>query len=88
MENNTSDIENVDIKMFEDYPDILTTEDLRNALNIGKNQAYSLLKDGSIKGFRKEVASSIKLFVDNYDLDFYINNDDEAENILNNLFYS
>ena len=43
-------------------------------------------KESSIKGFRKEVASSIKLFVDNYDLDFYINNDDEAENILNNLF--
>lgn len=52
MENNISDIENVDIKMFEDYPDILTTEDLRNALHIGKNQAYSLLKDGTIKSFK------------------------------------
>lgn len=52
MENNISDIENVDIKMFGDYPDILTTEDLRKALSIGKNQAYSLLKDGTIKSFK------------------------------------
>lgn len=52
MENNISDIENVEIKMFEDYPDILTTEDLRKALSIGKNQAYSLLKDGTIKSFK------------------------------------
>ena len=43
-------------------------------------------KESSIKGFRKEVASSIKFFVDNYGLDFYINDDDEAENILSNLF--
>ena len=43
-------------------------------------------KETTIKGFRKEVASSVKLFVDYYGLDFYINNDDEAEDILNNLF--
>ena len=43
-------------------------------------------KENTIKGFRKEVASSIKFFVDNYGLDFYINDDDEAENILSNLF--
>lgn len=52
MENNINEMENANIKMFEDYPDILTTEDLRNALNIGKNQAYSLLKDGTIKSFK------------------------------------
>src|SRR5699024_1919727 len=38
-----------------------------------------------IKGFKNEVASSIKLFVEKYGLDFYINNEDEAENILDNL---
>ena len=40
----------------------------------------------TIKGFKQEVASSIKLFVENYKLDFYTNNKDEAENILDNLF--
>ena len=43
-------------------------------------------EETTIKGFKQEVASSIKLFVDNYKLDFYINNNDEAENILDNLF--
>ena len=40
----------------------------------------------TIKGFKKEVASSIKVFVEKYKMDFYINEDDEAENILDNLF--
>ena len=40
----------------------------------------------TIKGFKKEVASSVKVFVEKYKMDFYINEDDEAENILDNLF--
>ena len=40
----------------------------------------------TIKGFRREVASSIKLFVEKYNMDFYINERDEAEDILDNLF--
>ena len=43
-------------------------------------------EETTIRGFKKEVASSIELFVNSYKLDFYINNDDEAENILDNLF--
>ena len=43
-------------------------------------------KETTINGFTKEVASSIKVFVEKYNLDFYINEDDEAENILDNLF--
>ena len=39
-----------------------------------------------MNGFKKEVESSIKLFIDKYGIDFYINNDDDAENTLNNLF--
>ena len=39
----------------------------------------------AMKGFKKEVASSINVFVEKYELDFYINVDDEAENILDNL---
>ena len=42
-------------------------------------------EETTIKGFKKEVASSIKVFVEKYGLDFYINIDDEAENILDNL---
>ena len=43
-------------------------------------------EETTIKGFKSEVASSIKLFIDKYGLDFYINMEDEAENILDNLF--
>ena len=43
-------------------------------------------EDTAIRGFKSKVISSIKLFVENYKLDFYINNDDDAENILDNLF--
>ena len=39
----------------------------------------------TINGFKREVASSIKLFVERYGLDFYVNTEDEAENILDNL---
>ena len=38
----------------------------------------------TINGFKREVASSIKLFVERYGLDFYVNMEDEAENILDN----
>ena len=43
-------------------------------------------EETAIKGFKNETASSIKLFVEKYGLDFYINREDEAENILDNLF--
>ena len=68
---------------------------------IGKNptklrNSYHILKfnfsgidtsdeETTMKGFKKEVASSIEVFVKKYGLDFYINIDDEAENILDNL---
>ena len=42
--------------------------------------------EATIKGFKNEVASSINVFAVRYGLDFFVNNDDEAENILNNLF--
>ncbi len=68
---------------------------------IGKNptklkNSYHILKfnfsgidttneETTIKGFKNEVASSIQVFVERYGLDFYINMQDEAENILDNL---
>ena len=69
---------------------------------IGKNptklkNSYHILKfnfsgistdtpESTIKGFKKEVESSINVFVKKYNLEFYVNSDDEAENILDNLF--
>ena len=41
--------------------------------------------DTTINGFKREVGSSIKLFAERYGLDFYVNMEDEAENILDNL---
>lgn len=38
------------------------------------------------KGFNREVASSIELFVGKYKMDFFVNKNDEAEGILDNLF--
>ena len=40
----------------------------------------------TMRGFKRETASSINVFVQKYGLDFYINEEDEAENILDNLF--
>ena len=42
--------------------------------------------EATIKGFKNEIASSIKFFVEKYGMDFYTNFDDEAENILSNFF--
>lgn len=36
-------------KMFKDYPDVVTVDDLRQMLHIGRSAAYSLLKSGRIK---------------------------------------
>ena len=92
----TSTLENYyDIKKKEEF------EILYGDTYIGKKptklkNSYHILKfnfsgidttneETTIKGFKKEVASSIKVFVEKYGLDFYINIDDEAENILDNL---
>ncbi len=92
----TSTLENYyDIKKLEKF------EKLYGNTYIGKNptklkNSYHILKfnfsgidttddKATIKGFKNEVASSINVFVEKYGLDFYINLDDEAENILDNL---
>ena len=41
--------------------------------------------ESTIKGFKNEVASSIEVFVRKYNLDFYVNEKEEAESILDNL---
>ncbi len=42
--------------------------------------------ESTIHGFRREVASSINVFVKKYGLDFWVNENDSAEDILDNLF--
>jgi excisionase family DNA binding protein len=37
--------------MFNEYSDIVTVEDLREMLSVGKNAAYTLLNTGEIKAF-------------------------------------
>ena len=39
----------------------------------------------TMKGFKSKVIASIKVFVEKYELDFYINEEEEVENILDNL---
>ena len=93
----TSVLENYyDIKKVEKF------EKLFGETYIGKNPTpnknrYHILRfnfsgidteteETTIKGFKNEIASSIKVFIEKYGLDFYINREDEAENILDNLF--
>ena len=92
----TSTLENYyDIKKADKF------EKLYKNTYIGKNptklkNSYHILKfnfsgidtaneETTIKGFKNEVASSIHLFVEKYGMDFYINLESEAENILDNL---
>ena len=71
---------------------------------IGKNptklkNSYYILKfnfsgidtsstEETLNGFKREVASSIQVFVEKYGLDFFLNIEDEAEGILDNLIKS
>ena len=38
--------------MFEEYADVLTADEACEALRIGYNALYGLLKSGKLKGFR------------------------------------
>ena len=38
--------------MLEQYGDVITIEELREILNIGRNAAYDLLNKGEISAFR------------------------------------
>lgn len=54
--------------MFEQYPDILSTDEAAEALRIGLNAIYELLNAGKLKGYRngrtwRIPKSSIQLFV-------------------------
>ena len=61
---------------------------LKNSYNILKFNFSGIdttAEETTMKGFKSKVIASIKLFVERYGLDFYINAEDEVENILDNL---
>jgi len=37
------------VVIFEQYPDVVSIENIMNMLNIGKNTAYSLIRSGQIR---------------------------------------
>lgn len=39
-------------QMFKNYPDIMSVEQLQNALHIGRAKAYQLIRDNRIKYIR------------------------------------
>ncbi len=92
----TSTLENYyDLKKENEF------EELFGNTYIGKNptklkNTYHILKfnfsgidtsneETTMKGFKSKVASSIQLFVERYGIDFFVNKEDEAEGILDNL---
>ena len=38
--------------MFDEYVDVLTADEAREALRIGNNALYALLESGKLKGFK------------------------------------
>lgn len=50
-----SDVNN----MFNDYPDLLTINDLQKMLRVGRTLTYRIINDGTIKHFR--VGKNIKI---------------------------
>lgn len=38
--------------MLEEYEDVITVQDLRDILGVGRNVAYALLKEGEVPAFR------------------------------------
>ena len=77
-------------------------EELFSNTYIGKNpsnlrNSYHILRfnfsgidtsnfEATINGFKREVASSIRVFIERYGLNFYIDENSSAEDILDNLF--
>lgn len=47
-----SELEIIVIDMFESYNDVLTMNDLQDALRIGRSKAYELVKKGKLYSFK------------------------------------
>lgn len=71
----------MDYKLFENLDDILTVEEARKALKIGRNTMYKLLKISAIKSIR--LNGRKKYYIPKTSLIDYINNAIENEPYLN-----
>ena len=45
--------------MFDNYPDVLTIDDLQSALGVGRSTAYRLIRNGDIRHLR--IGKTIKI---------------------------
>lgn len=53
--------------MFEIYDDILTIEEVAEALKIGTSQAYKIVRSGALKGYKEGKDWKIpKVAIENY----------------------
>jgi len=43
---------NIEITMFKDYPDVVSVKIMCEMINVGRNTAYSLLKENKIESIR------------------------------------
>ena len=85
-----------DINQREKFDELFKNTYIGKNPTVNKNKYYVLRfnfsgidsssEESTIYGFKNEVATSIELFVCRYNLDFYVNKEDEAESILDNLF--
>ena len=92
----TSTLENYyDIKKADKFDELFKNTYIGKNPTKQKNK-YHILKfnfsgidttneETTIKGFKNEIASSIKVFVEKYGMNFIVNTEDEAEGILDNL---
>ena len=92
----TSTLENYyDIKKADKFEELFKNTYIGENPTKQKNK-YHILKfnfsgidttneETTIKGFKNEIASSIKVFVEKYEMNFIVNTEDEAEGILDNL---
>ncbi len=90
------------LENYYDFQRIDKFEELFGETYIGKNPTsnknrYYILKfnfsginteneDTTMNGFKNSVIESVKLFIGKYGIDFYINENQEAEDILNSIF--
>lgn len=69
--------------MFANYPDILSVNDIRHALGIGRTKAYELIRSGEIRSIR--IGSTIRIpkksLLDYLETAFY--NQNEVDSCLN-----
>jgi len=67
--------------MLEDYPDLLTVDQLQSALQIGRNKSYEILRSGQLKYLR--IGKSIRI-PKRYLIDF-INDSCYTDRVVANL---